>query len=279
VDSGRKSVVEAYLEEIPMMDDCTNSMAPSAEELLRLALDKEPLHREKKEHLTSCSICQRRLILYKQANRQLLSTLYRSKCPTTMQINLYCAGMLEGDQELGIAYHIAICPLCAREIVLTRQVLADFEPFPTTAKTAPTQPIVERIVAAFVPWKPRLVMRGTVSDTPWPRQYRAREINISLHLSRSSAGEVILLGLFTSDNPDEAIEEQEGVPVNLYRASDFSAAQNANEYEANSIKPILMAQIDDLGNVVFKAVPVGEYVMVAHLSKNEIVIEGLTIEL
>ncbi len=261
-----------------MMDDCTNSMAPSAEELLRLASDGEPLHEGKREHLELCSICQRRLIIYKQANRQILSTLYRSECPTTMQITLYCAGMLDGDEEVGITYHIADCPLCAHEIVTTRQVLADFEPFPMPAKTGSSQHIVERIIAAFVPWKPQLVMRGIVSDAPWPRQYRTREVNISLHLSRGSGGEIILLGLFTSDNPDEALEEQEGVPVNLYRASDFAATQNTNGREADSLEPVMMAQIDDLGNVVFKAVPVGEYVMIARLPESEVVIEGLNIE-
>jgi hypothetical protein len=261
-----------------MMDDCINSMAPSAEALLSLALDEIPLHEGRKEHLESCSICQRRLALYKQANRQILSTVYRSECPTTMQINLYCAGLLNGDEAIGITYHVAKCPLCAHEIVITRQVLADFEPFPTSAKTTMPQHRVERIIAAFVPWKPQLVTRGTVSDAPWPRQYRAQEINISLHLSRGSAGETILLGLFTSDNPDDALEEQEGVPVNLYTASDFTSTQNTNGHEANSIKPLMMAQIDDLGNVVFKAVPPGAYVMVARLPATEVVIEGLNIE-
>ncbi len=257
-----------------MMDDCTNSMAPGAEELLRLALDEEPLQEGKREHLGWCSICQRRLMVYKQANRQILSKLYRSACPTTMQLNLYCAGMLSGDEGIGITYHIAECPLCAHEIVATRQVLADFEPFPTPATVAAPQRIVERIIAALVPWKPQLVTRGPVSDTPWPRQYRAQEINISLHLSRGSGGEIILLGLFTSGNPDETLEEHEGVVVNLYYASDFTTG----EREVSSTEPVMMAKIDDLGNVVFKAVPPGEYVMVACLPESEVVIEGLNIE-
>lgn len=246
-----------------MMDDCINSMAPSAEELLRLALDDEPLLEGKREHLDSCALCQRRLIVYKQANRQILSTLYRSKCPTTMQLNLYCANMLSGDEGIGITYHIAECPLCVHEIVIIRQVLADFEPFPLSTQMTVSQ----RIIAAFVPWKPQMVTRGATGDTPWPRQYRADEINISLHLSRGSAGEIILLGLFTSDNPDNALEEQEGVSVDLYRA--------VGEWGSD---PVMVARIDDLGNVVFKAVPVGEYIMVVHLPENEVVIEGLSIE-
>jgi hypothetical protein len=245
---------------------------------LRLALDEEPLQEGKRAHLDSCVLCQRRLIVYKQANRQILFKLYRSTCPTTMQLNLYCANMLSGDEGIGITYHIADCPLCTHEIVTIRQTLADFEPFPLSPLTAVQQRFVERIVAAFVPWKPQLVMRGTSADTPWPRQYRAREINISLHLSRGSAGEVILLGLFTSDNPDNVLEEQEGVPVALYDAADFSATEPTSSWEVDPCDPIMQSNIDDLGNVVFKAVPVGEYVMVVRLPESEVVIEGLNIE-
>lgn len=256
-----------------MIDECTNSIAPGAEELLRLVLDKEPLRQRAREHLEQCSTCQRRLAVYMRTPDQLLSKLYRSECPSVTQLNLYCAGMLKDDESPAIAYHIAECPLCTGEVITIRQFLADFEPFPIIEeKTMFPQHIVERIIAAFVPWKPQLVTRGAASDGPWPRQYCAGELNISLHLSRGSSGETILLGLFTSDDLDEALEEQEGVLVDLYSARDFPVAQNANPM------PVMSAKIDDLGNVVFKAVPFGEYVMLVHLPEREIVIEGLNIQ-
>jgi len=261
-----------------MMDECTNSMAPGAEELLRLVLDKEPLRQETREHLEQCSICQRQLAVYMRTPDQLFSKLYRSKCPSVTQLNLYCAGMLHRDESPTIAYHIAECPLCTSEVITIRQFLADFEPFPLIKeKTVFPRRVVERLIAAFVPWQPQLVTRGTASDGLWPRQYRAGELNISLHLSRGSSGEIILLGLFTSDNPDEAIEEREGVPVDLYHALDFAVAPDANAQTGTSM-PMMTAQIDDLGNVVFKAVPFGEYVMVVHLPAREVVIEGLNIQ-
>jgi hypothetical protein len=258
-----------------MMDECTNSMAPGAEELLRLVLDKEPLRQEVREHLEQCSTCQQQLAVYMRTPDQLLSKLYRSECPSVTRLNLYCASMLSGDEGLGIAYHIAECPLCTREVITIRQFLADFEPFPMLEEKVAGR-IVERIVAAFVPWKPQLVTRGAASDGLWPRQYRAGELNVSLHLSHGSSGETILLGLFTSDDPDEAIEEQEGVPVDLYPTLDFSVAQNVNEQTTSAMKqPVMTAKIDDLGNVVFKAVSAGEYVMVVHLPARDVVIEGL----
>ena len=260
------------------MDECINSMAPSAEELLRLVLDKEPLRQEVREHLEQCSTCQQRLAIYTRTPDQLLSKLYRSACPSVTQLNLYCEGTLNGNEGRNIAYHIAECPLCTNEVATIQQFRADFEPFPLIEeKMAVPRRIVERIIATFVSWKPQLVTRGAGSDGPWPRQYYAGELNISLHLSRGSSGETILLGLFTSDDPDEAIEEQEGMPIDLYSARDLSIAQNANSQTTNSI-PVMTAKINDLGNVVFKAVPLGEYVMVVHLPEREVMIEGLKIE-
>jgi hypothetical protein len=36
--------------------------------------------------------------------------------------------------------------------------------------------------------------------------------------------------------------------------------------------------VDDLGNIVFKAIPPGEYIMLLYLPESELVIKGLTIE-
>jgi len=105
-------------------------MAPIDEDLLRLALGEKPLQADVKEHLEQCATCQQRLALYTRTNNYLLSMLYRSQCPTTMKLNLYCDNKLRGDEEKAIAHHLTRCPLCADEVALLRCVLADFEPFP-----------------------------------------------------------------------------------------------------------------------------------------------------
>ncbi len=258
------------------MMDCFNSMAPSDEELLGLALDDMPLQADAQEHLTNCSICQQRLARYQHTNSYLLTKLYRSQCPTPTQLNLYGAGLLPADKAMGITYHIAECPLCTRETIEIRNVFAAFEPFPLVEKRSPGS-VVKRILATFVPWQPQLVMRGDASAARWPRQYSAGAMNISLHLSRGSSGESILLGLFTSENLDETLEELEGVPVDLYRVSDASQGDGSRA-RALDEDPALSTQIDDLGNIVFKAVPVGEYIMIVRLPDSELVIDGLLIE-
>ena len=256
------------------MMDCLDKMAMSDEELLQFALDDVQPQNDAREHLEHCSACQQRLAKYQHMNSYLLAKLYRSQCPSATDLNLYCANMLSDDKMAKITYHIAECPLCTRETIAIRNVLASFEISPALAEGQSLRSTLKRIVATLVPWQPQLVTRSVPSTSQWPRQYRAGTINVSLHLSRGSGGENILLGLFTSDNPDETIEELEDVVVDLYTAlAQFDAVESDLRRA-----PVLSTHIDDLGNVVFKAVPAGDYTMIVHLPASELVIENLTIE-
>ncbi len=259
------------------MMNCLDSMAPNEEELLRYALDDEPLRIGAKEHLEQCSRCQQRLAAYKQTHASLLSRLYRSQCPSATQLNHYCINLLPTDDMFQITDHIKICPLCAAEVLDIRHFLADFDPFPAPMQTFSPMRAARQILASLVPWHPEMVTR-TMSPEPqdrsWPRQYRAGSLNISLHLSRNSGGEMILLGLFSSINANESVEDLEGVPVELHHISTATVEQDGAR-----IGTLLMCtSIDDLGNIVFKSVPVGDYVLIVHMPDSELIIKGLTIE-
>jgi hypothetical protein len=117
--------------------DCLDTMVPSDEEFLKHVLDGEPLAGEAREHLKHCSICQRRLARYEHAEGYLIAKLYRSECPSAMQLNLYCASMLAADEAERVARHIVYCPLCFNEVKGIQDILADFEPFPIYLSDAP----------------------------------------------------------------------------------------------------------------------------------------------
>ena len=251
-------------------------MAPDEEELLRYMLDDEPLRSGAREHLEQCSCCQQRLAAYKQTHASLLSRLYRSLCPSATQLNHYCIDLLSGEDRFSIANHLRMCPLCASEVLDIRQFLADCEvSFEPPLPFSPRK-LVKQILASRVPWQPQIVTRTALPDPrelSWPRQYCAESLNISLHLSRNSDGELILLGLFSSLDADESIENLEGVSVELCRVPVTTAEQDQPQREL-----LLHTSIDDLGNIVFKSVPSGEYALIVHMPENELVIKGLTIE-
>ena len=255
-----------------MTMDCPNSIAPADEELLSFALDGEALPDAARTHLEQCATCQQRLARYEQANAYLISHLYRSQCPTGEQISFYCADLLPEDERMRVANHILDCPLCFAEVEDTRRFLQvqDIE-LPSLSLSPRT--LVRRIFATRV-GRPQLqfAVRGDASETAWPRQFRAEAVDLSLHLSRTSSGEPILLGILTSADPEESVDALEGVPAELYNAPlDVDG-------DEPSAAPLLRSQVDDLGNIVFKPVSPGEYALIIYLPNREIVVDGLTIE-
>jgi hypothetical protein len=264
------------------MMDCMDSIAPNDEELLRFALDGEALSEEVQNHLEHCETCKQRLASYRQANTFLLSHLYRSECPTGEELSMYCAAydFLPQERRIWIANHILDCPLCAAEAEETRKFLR-VQDIPLVAPAFSPRAIVRRLFATRVPRpQAQFVVRGEAPEATWPRQYKAESIDLSLHLSRASNGEFMLLGILTSTDPAESVEVLEGIAAELYVTPGPIADTSANGTGSDKITvaPLLGTQVDDLGNIVFKPVPAGEYVMIVHLPGRELVVEGLTIE-
>jgi len=257
--------------------DCLHSNAPDDDELLRFALDEEPLRKEAREHLAQCETCQQRLRMFKQVNNALIAKFYRSQCPSAEQLSFYCADLLPSDDRMHIAAHILDCPLCSAEIVATRRFIAEVEPLPVPVPVlSPRAAIngVRRIAASLVRQQAQLVLRNgnTPTESSWPRQYKAETIDLSLHLSRASNGDYLLLGILTSVGNAESVDAFEGAKAELYLAS------NTTNTAPETQTPIRITEVDDLGNIVFNAVPVGQYTLLIHLPEREIVIEDVTIK-
>ncbi len=128
--------------------------------------------------------------------------------------------------------------------------------------------------AALVRQAISFTVRGDVPASDWPRQYKAESLDISLHLSRSSRGTCLLLGILTSTNATGSVDTFEGMDAELYAAPGPFAADG----DEQAAKPLLHTQIDDLGHIIFNDVPEGEYVMILHLPGLDVVIEELSIK-
>ncbi len=97
------------------------------EELIQVALEGETLLEEKRKHLEQCKLCQQQTNSFKGMNVILLSFLYRSQCPTSMQVSSYCADLLSEGERFVVAAHMRKCPLCATEVEDTWRFLANVE--------------------------------------------------------------------------------------------------------------------------------------------------------
>lgn len=269
------------------MKDSFDSMDSSNlidEELLRYALDGEPLSTETKRRIERDPISRRRLTQLMRVHDALTTTLYRSQCPPTQQLVNYCAPLgfklFSPEERMELAQHISICPLCTAEVSAIRHELATNNVFPEERSIA-SQLLIRRIIASLQPVQPQFATRagnilgargqGTLG---WPKHYKAETLDLSLHLSHASNGELMLLGLFTSTDPDEGIDAFDGSLAELYDASN---TEQTNE-QILAQPPLLHTTVDDLGNLVFKSVPVGTYMLLVHLPEREVVIEGIDVK-
>jgi hypothetical protein len=256
--------------------DCLNSIAPTDEELISFALDDEALPEEANNHLQQCETCQKRLTTYKQTNAYLLSHLYRSQCPGGQELSLYCANFLPDEERIRIANHVLDCPLCANEVAETRAFLrtVDIElPEPAFSLRAILHPIFATRVFRT---QPQFAVRGAsdFAESSWPRQYKAETVDLSLHLSFTSKGERMLLGIITSVDPEESVEIFEGIAAELYTAPGPLTSNG----DKPATSPFLRTQVDDLGNFVFRPVPTGQYTLIIYLPNRELVIEDIALE-
>ena len=256
--------------------DCLNSLAPTDEELISFALDDGALPLEGNNHLQQCEICQKRLASYKQTNAYLLSHLYRSQCPSGQELSLYCADLLPAEESIRIANHVLECPLCAKEVAETRTFFRTLDielPAPVFSPKSLFHPIfATRVFRA----QPQFAVRGgdDFSESSWPRQYNADSVDLSLHLSFTSKGERMLLGIITSNDTEESVEVFEGVVAELYSAPGPLASNG----DKPATSPLLSTHVDDLGNFVFKPVPSGQYLLIIYLPDGELVIEDIAFE-
>ena len=255
------------------MTDRTHTSALSEEELMSVAYDDDILSADQRTHLEQCTICQQQLAMYTTTNALLSSKLYRTLCPSAVNLNYYCLGVVSEEERVHIANHLLDCPNCADEVAEIRRAQASVELYPPGAWS----PIaaLRRIFATLVVQQAQPVTRAMTPGKGWPRQYRAETLDLSLHLSRASNGEILLLGIITSADPNESVDAFEGQKVDLYLAPGPLATEGE---DAEAILPGFSTEVDDVGNIVLEDIQPGNYVMILHLPDREVIVEGLNID-
>lgn len=91
-----------------------------------------------------------------------LASLTEEACPSPDQLAAYVLGTLAGTEQLHVAAHVRLCPLCQEDVAFARPP----EPRP--------RPLVARLLPSFVAG-----VRGTASS-PLIRQYQAADLIVEL---------------------------------------------------------------------------------------------------
>jgi hypothetical protein len=91
-------------------------------------LDDPDANQETARHLAQCPHCRENAETLDLFQKRLGSRLYRSTCPSPIDLGNYFLRMLPASQRLVVAQHLRQCPLCTREVLEMEKFLGDPSP-------------------------------------------------------------------------------------------------------------------------------------------------------
>jgi len=151
---------------------------------------------EVKDHLGLCEHCSQKLRNMERGLREITRRVYRSSCPSSMDITAYHLGDLPEDESAHIRDHLELCADCRQEIVMFNQFLN------STAEREPERENLQRQVEIFIA---RLLdvggtpafasVRGTGDATPYVYQAGNSQITVTIDKMVKTAGRFRLTGL------------------------------------------------------------------------------------
>ena len=277
--------------------ECTKPGAIRDEELLAY-LAGENVRPFVVQHLAECQHCSSQMAAYQRVELALTSKLYRWDCPPSQVLGEYQLGLLSKELTAAVKNHLAMCVLCATEVVTLTEFLAH-DPLLTERAPVPSVSVqtssphnnhrsgqgakgvldrlsdrsragVRRIVATLLPPQPRFAYQREISQaTLWPRRYSAEDLSISIQVERGTSHRdaLQLIGFVTRKG--EALGVLQGTPV-LLSAQDAGKSFDGTQY---------MQSIDELGNFIFSSIAPATYTLELQFSESIVVIDQLPVVL
>ena len=277
--------------------ECTKPGAIRDEELLAY-LAGENVRPFVVQHLAECQHCSSQMAAYQRVELALTSKLYRWDCPPSQVLGEYQLGLLSKELTAAVKNHLAMCVLCATEVVTLTEFLAN-DPLLTERAPVPSVSVqtssphnnhrsgqgakgvldrlsdrsragVRRIVATLLPPQPRFAYQREISQaTLWPRRYSAEDLSISIQVERGTSHRdtLQLIGLVTRKG--EALGVLQGTPV-LLSAQEVGISFAGTQY---------MQSIDELGNFIFSSIAPATYTLELQFPESIVVIDQLPLAL
>jgi hypothetical protein len=270
--------------------ECSEPGAIRDEELIAYVAG-ENVRPAVEQHIAHCQGCASQLADYRSLERKLISKLYRWDCPPNEILGEYQLGLLSNEQAVAVKNHLSICVLCAAEVAVLTNFLANdpmlIEPVTSVvaqpaslnhhhlvheAKQAvehireQAQAGVRRIVATLIPPQVGLAyQRGEVAlqENLWPRRYSAEDVSISIQVERDPQHKGLLQMIGLVKRQGMALEALQGLPAQLSAVTTTVYTQ----------------QIDDLGNFIFSSLTPASYTLELQLADSVVVIDQLPVRL
>jgi hypothetical protein len=210
-------------------------------------------------HIQSCSACRAEAHTLARSQQTLRAALDRFECPAPHTLGEYALSVLAPPEQRLVAAHIADCPRCSEEIQTLRSFLS--------AEPVQSPGVVERLrqvlatlvtpvgVSAFAG------LRGRDDALTEARIYRADALTFAL--------------VVQPDDPQDGI--QRWALDGLITREDAGATRVAETRLVAANGTVRAARADELGNLVYEALPSGTYRLELDLPEQTVVIEELWI--
>jgi hypothetical protein len=181
-------------------------------------------------HIKKCPYCAERASRMTLFQKRLRTQLYRSNCPSSIELGDYHLGLLPASQVLVIAQHLRACPHCRREVAELEDFLAETD-VQTDNLFYPAKVLFAQLVNGGA--TPTFgALRG---GSKGPIIFETEGVVITLDVQPGPRGQVSILGQVAADDQDSWTGAKVGI-----RQDDSSQ---------------LTASVDDLGAFRFEAVP------------------------
>lgn len=228
------------------LNSCTNSLPLNDLDIL-MALDHQATP-EIVSHLAECDACRERGEELRRLQSRLTSALYRSTCPTSLELGEYHLGLLESSAQRLIDEHLHACLHCMAELMTLRGEMSRPEPVVQSGVSRTLRSSAQMVLAQLVSGALGIVsgpqatpsyssLRGD-EDPMMIYQTMDAQISIEVQPDSSHIGQHVIYGLVTG------------------------GALNAGEVTAelwHQGQPIHTTQIDEIGNFSFEGLAAGDY--------------------
>lgn len=171
-------------------------------------------------HIQMCPFCSEKVRQWTRLQASLRGHLYRSSCPTPMELGDYQLGYLMAPQELSIAQHLRECPLCRREVATLEGFLNGPDRDSGVFETAKV--LIAKLINASSEDGLARAAPALRGETKGPLTFEADGIVIVLDIQPAKEGTASIFGQVAADDQ----EQWTGALVELRQDSrlEFSAA-------------------------------------------------------
>jgi hypothetical protein len=185
-------------------------------------------------HLEQCPHCRERVKALASFQQGLKTRLYRSTCPSPLELGEYHLQMSSAAQRLAIAQHLRECPFCTQEIAELGMFLGEIGS--RAGILEPVKILIAQLVggAQTNPAPGLSALRGEIKG---PLVFAADGIVITLDVQSGLNGHVSIQGQVAADDQDQWT----GAVVRMQQADNL-------KWDAS---------LDDMGAFGFEEVPPG----------------------